>query len=127
MLVQQNSLMANHIISPVINSLGVYGDLLGGNGEYTVSELKNSVGENSLIGCLIYYESHWRVDAVGDNGTSFGLLQFKKATFEMYSERYNLMLDIHKPQDQIVLAHLMISENWRNVYHWSVAPKCLAP
>ena len=44
----------------------------------------NTIKFKKLITC----ESVWKEDAAGDNGTSFGILQFKYPTFEMFNAKY---------------------------------------
>ncbi|MBI2055763.1 MAG: transglycosylase SLT domain-containing protein [Candidatus Sungbacteria bacterium] len=66
---------------------------------------------------LISCESVWKEDAAGDNGTSFGILQFKDPTFELFNKKYKFeRRDIMNPQHQIDLAVLMISDGY--IYHW---------
>ena len=66
---------------------------------------------------LIRCESEWKLDAVGDRGKSYGLLQFKVPTFELFSKKYGLAeLDIEDPFDQIDLAALMIKDGY--IKHW---------
>ncbi len=113
-------------IPAVINSLGVLGDLYWEDEEYTIQELREFVGEKSVVGCLIKYESGWQENAVGDNGKSFGLLQFHKATFDLYAKKYNLDLEYKNPSHQILLANLMLNDNFeKNIKHWSVWRKCV--
>lgn len=66
---------------------------------------------------LIACESQWKEDAAGDNGTSFGILQFKIPTFTHFTKKYKLEdLNIDNPRDQIELAALMISNG--HLHHW---------
>ena len=66
---------------------------------------------------LITCESIWREDAEGDNGTSFGILQFKHPTFEMFNKKYSFdERDIMNPYHQIDLAVMMISDGY--IFHW---------
>jgi len=104
---------------------GVLGALIGKVDNYNVSQLKELVGENTLIGCLIQKESSWNINAIGDSGKAIGILQFHQSTFDMFSKKYNLDLDIYNPLDQILLANLMLEENIRNIIHWSVWKQCL--
>lgn len=124
-MVQENSLMP--ISVPYIYAkLGTLGDLYWEDEEYSVSRLKELVGEKSVIDCLIRYESSWNPEAVGDFGQAIGLLQFHRPTFERYAKKYNLELDIKNPNHQILLANLMLNDNFNNVYQWSVASRCLS-
>jgi hypothetical protein len=66
---------------------------------------------------LIECESRWREDAAGDNGTSFGILQFKKSTFDYFSKKYGRDdLNVENSFDQIDLASLMIRDG--HLPHW---------
>ncbi len=66
---------------------------------------------------LIKCESNWKEDAMGDSGTSFGLLQFKKDTFSLFSKKFDLPnIDIKDPYQQIDLAVRMIKEG--QILHW---------
>lgn len=66
---------------------------------------------------LIACESEWKEDALGDNETSFGILQFKKSTFEMFIKKYGLTdLNIDNPYHQIDLATRMIKNGYG--FHW---------
>ena len=66
---------------------------------------------------LIACESQWREDAAGDNGTSFGILQFKTPTFTHFKKKYKIEnISIDNPRDQIDLAALMISNG--HLGHW---------
>lgn len=66
---------------------------------------------------LISCESVWKEDAAGDNGTSFGILQFKDPTFELFNKKYKFEgRDIMNPQHQIDLAALMIRDGY--IRHW---------
>jgi len=74
----------------------------------------------SLISCLAWYESSWRVDVYGDGGLAYGPLQYHLATFEEYCEG-----DYNSPEDQLKCADKMISNQWSSVYLWSVAERCI--
>ena len=66
---------------------------------------------------LIRCESRWKEDAAGDNGTSFGILQFKKPTFELFLKKYPIPdADMDNPRHQIDLAAAMISNGYLG--HW---------
>ena len=122
--IQNSAVKASGFSSPLIAKIGVLGDLIGKDREYSVSELKSLVKGN-ILNCLIEKESSWRIDAIGDSGKAFGLLQFHWFTFEMFSKKYNLPLNYYLPQDQILLAGLILSDDFNNIRHWSVASKCL--
>lgn len=78
----------------------------------------------TLIQNLIRCESEWKLDALGDNGASQGLLQFKVPTFDLFSKKYGLeYYDIENPYHQIDLAALMISDGYIN--HWKNCGKKL--
>lgn len=73
----------------------------------------DSVRFKRLIAC----ESRWKEDAAGDNGTSFGILQFKTSTFAHFTKKYDLAgYDIENPHHQINLAALMIRDGY--LRHW---------
>jgi hypothetical protein len=62
-------------------------------------------------------ESRGNPDAEGDNGTSFGLLQFKKSTFAHFTKKYGIAdPDIENSHQQIDLAARMIANGHLN--HW---------
>lgn len=66
---------------------------------------------------LIACESQWKEDAVGDNGTSLGLLQFKKSTFAHFSRKYVIPdADVDNPHHQIDLSAGMIADGY--LHHW---------
>lgn len=106
-LIEENSLLpiSNPIYSPKVEDVDLKYD--------------------SLIACLIYYESKGNPNAIGDNGLAFGKLQFWKSTFYEYCQRYDMELDYYNSDHQIILADEMISRDWNNVYHWSTAERCL--
>jgi len=77
----------------------------------------------ALISCLIKYESSGNPNAIGDNGTSFGILQFKKSTFKHYCvDRYGFKNDIMNPEIQKDCCQKMLGEGLIN--HWSVRYLC---
>ena len=84
---------------------------------------------------LIVCESRGKHEAVGDNGTSFGILQFKNATFAHFSRKYGMTdADIENPYHQIDLAVRMISNgrlgHWKNCSRkigWSAAQVATLP
>ena len=66
---------------------------------------------------LITCESQWKEDAAGDQGTSLGLLQFKKPTFAHFTKKYNIAdADMDDPRHQIDLAATMIADGY--LHHW---------
>lgn len=78
----------------------------------------------TLIGCLIWYESKGDPNAVGDHGTSFGILQFKPATFQEYCvERYGFTDDIFDSLTQTRCADKMIQDGY--VHLWSTYKFCV--
>ena len=84
--------------------------------EHIAAEHKiDSVQFKNLITC----ESHWKEDAAGDHGTSFGILQFKKPTFTQFSKKYSLDdydYSEQNPYQQINLAAYMIQDGYLS--HW---------
>ena len=71
---------------------------------------------------LIACESQWKEDAAGDNGTSFGILQFKTPTFAHFTKKYQLEdLSIDNPRDQMDLAAQMIANG--HLKHWKTCAR----
>lgn len=72
---------------------------------------------------LIECESQWDIEALGDNGTSFGILQFKETTFAQFSNKYmpDEEVKLHDPHDQIDLASSMIEDGY--LHHWKRCSK----
>lgn len=88
-------------------SLVVYAELAAHDAHINASKFK------ALIAC----ESVWRETALGDNGTSIGILQFKDGTFAHFNKKYNFEnRTIQNPQHQIDLATLMIRDGY--LFHW---------
>jgi len=80
---------------------------------------------HSIVDCLAWHESKYSPYAMGKDGEC-GILQFKKGTFQMYCvDKYGLRNNIWDSDIQRRCADLMLQDNWRNIYHWSVADKCL--
>lgn len=66
---------------------------------------------------LIHCESRWQEDAAGDQGTSLGLLQFKKPTFAHFLRKYPIAdAELLNPRHQIDLAARMIADG--HLHHW---------
>lgn len=85
--------------------------------EYAVAAAEESGLNPFRLKRLINCESVWKEDAAGDNGTSFGILQFKKPTFELFNKKYGFEgRDIMNPRHQIDLAALMIRDGY--IFHW---------
>lgn len=87
--------------------------------EYAAEEAREAGIHPEKFRRLIICESRGKRDAVGDNGTSFGILQFKQATFAHFSKKYAMSdADIENPRHQIDLATQMIRDgrlgHWRN-------------
>ncbi len=116
-IVQSNSVNSHNI--PVTIHSQVLGAILG---EKRGAEQQS--GLNTLIECLIMNESSGREDVYGDSGKAFGILQFHRKTFDYFSDRYFLKLDYKNSQDQIILAKVMISEDIKNLSHWTTSTKC---
>lgn len=87
--------------------------------------LNGSVKYGEVLKCLITYESQYNPNATGDSGLAFGILQFHKRTFEHYALEYKLELDYKNPIHQIILADLMLQDDWDNIVHWSPWRKCI--
>lgn len=79
----------------------------------------------TLISCLEYHESKGDPEAIGEAG-EIGCLQFLPETFEEFCvEKYKFRNDPFDPEIQKQCADRMISENWKNLYLWATANKCL--
>lgn len=77
---------------------------------------KNNLNPRNFLR-LIQCESAWREDALGDAKTSFGVLQFKKDTFSLFSDKFNFRNhDINNSYHQVDLAAKMIKEGY--ILHW---------
>lgn len=113
-ILQGNSLIAPKILSQTDKKavLSVFYD-------------ENGLDLDPLIKCLIKHESNGNPNAIGDNGKAFGVLQFHLPTFEYFKHRYGLdYLQYEDPQDQILLANLIIGEDFNNVKHWTTYKFC---
>ncbi len=87
--------------------------------DYAAAAAKDAAINPTKFQRLITCESRWKADAEGDNGTSFGLLQFKQATFDHFTEKYGMAdAEIQNPHHQIDLAARMIAnghlDHWKN-------------
>lgn len=49
---------------------------------------------------------------IGDSGASVGIAQFQQPTFDEFSKKYNLKLDINNPKDQIILMKRMFDDGF---------------
>jgi len=77
----------------------------------------------TLIDCLIFYESSGRVDAIGDNGKSKGILQFQVPTYKHFCiDKYGLPDDMMNPENQKRCSDYMISDGLS--FHWSTLKLC---
>lgn len=84
---------------------------------YTEKSAQESGLDPQKFAALIECESHWKPEARGDNGMSIGILQFKRATFDLFSKKYGLAEpDINNSFQQIDLAALMIRDGY--IGHW---------
>jgi hypothetical protein len=83
----------------------------------------------ALIDCLQKHESGFNEMAIGDRGTSFGCLQFKKSTFKEFCiDKYKIAYsldEIWDCQKQIECANEMLCERWEHITKWSASRKCL--
>lgn len=85
--------------------------------EYAADVAEKAGIDSTKFQKLVECESLWKADAEGDNGTSFGLLQFKINTFELFKKKYEITnANINNPYDQIDLAAKMIAD--RYLFHW---------
>ena len=77
-----------------------------------------------IVDCLIKYESGGNIQARGDNNTSFGILQFKKNTFQYYCvENYSYRDDIWDAGIQKSCSAEMVRNGLIN--HWTLYRLCL--
>lgn len=85
--------------------------------EYSEISAQEAGINPTLFKRLIACESRWNDRAEGDNGTSFGLLQFKEDTFLLFAKKYNLATASYvNPHHQMDLAALMIRDGY--ISHW---------
>jgi hypothetical protein len=85
--------------------------------DYAVKAAESARIDTLKFQKLVECESLWKADAEGDQGTSFGLLQFKESTFEQFKEKYGILnADINDPYDQMDLAAGMIADGY--LFHW---------
>ena len=89
-----------------------------------------SLGHETLINCLIKYESNGNENAYNpcdtDGREKIGILQFDSRTFKHYCvDRYELPNDIWNGDIQKTCCDNMISENWGNIYHWGTINLCI--
>lgn len=80
------------------------------------------------LGKLVKCESGGRPEAINpkdrDNTPSYGLLQFKPTTFDMYKKRYNIEGFMMDPQAQIKIVRRMMDDPkviWKNEF-----PDCVS-
>lgn len=66
---------------------------------------------------VIQCESSYRENVFGDNGKAYGIAQFWKTTFDMFSKKSGMELDYHNTDDQIELTAWAFSEGYAS--HWS--------
>lgn len=70
---------------------------------------------------VAYCESEYKANAVGDHGKAYGVYQFHRATFEMFSKQMGEKLDYYNPEDNIKLAIWALANDKEN--HWSCYKK----
>jgi len=79
----------------------------------------------TLINCLVYYESGGNSEAVGKDG-EIGILQFLPTTWRTYCvNKYGFEDNIWSEDLQKICADQMLKEDFRNIRHWTTASKCL--
>lgn len=83
--------------------------------EPALDEIRLSEAYMSLQS-LIMCESSGNPKAIGKAG-EIGILQFLPSTFEEFSERYSLNLDIYNPDHQVELSAKMIRDGY--VFLWT--------
>ena len=115
-----NSVSAPTLVNPVLSDQIV----IQGNSVKAVASIDMPIVNKQLIACLIYYESKENENAIGDHGTSFGCLQFKKDTFQEFCvEKYKFRDDIMNCGIQKSCADLMIRDGY--AYKWTALKSCL--
>lgn len=68
-------------------------------------------------------ESGFNQGAVGDSGTSFGIFQYKKDTWNRYNKLTGQNLDINSAHDQAKLTALIFSKYPREKVAWTCYSK----
>ena len=82
--------------------------------EPALDEIRLSEAYTSLQS-LIMCESSGNPKAIGKAG-EIGILQFLPSTFEDFSERYSLRLDIYNPDHQVELSSKMIENGYGRLW-----------
>ena len=71
-----------------------------------------------LLEKIVWLESNWKVNAIGDGGRAFGLAQFHKGTFNQFKEKAEMPeLEYKNPYHQITLLVWAIENNLQS--HWT--------
>jgi hypothetical protein len=91
--------------------------------QYRLANDKLGAQIELLAGCESNHGQHPEIKEKGfiidSNGLrSYGLLQFQEPTFNDYTKRYGLVLEITNDDDQRMLAYRMIKEDPKNWRHW---------
>ncbi len=68
--------------------------------------------DGSLVSAMVKCESKGDIDAVGDSGRAFGILQYHKASFERHSKLFGEELDYYSSYDQIKLTSWALSKGY---------------
>ncbi|MDO8493669.1 MAG: transglycosylase SLT domain-containing protein [bacterium] len=69
-------------------------------------------------------ESEFKTTALGDRGKAYGIYQFHKPTFEMFSKKLGEKLNYHDTEDNIKLAIWALSQD--KGHHWTCYRKISA-
>lgn len=106
---------SREVISPVITL-----EVLRGTTEWTPNKIKNMISrvsyiydypEKSLI-FLAFKESSFRYNVVGDKGLAYGLYQYHKLTWIIFTKKYGLEgFNIKDPVDQTVITIEALKDN----------------
>ena len=104
--------------APVSDLKGILASLIQ---QDDIMDIREQVGGNTLLKCIIQKESTWNIKAVGQ-ANEIGLLQFKQSTFEMFAKKYDLDLNVFNPNDQILLAEKMLDDGYG--FHWTTFKQC---
>ena len=112
----------NNPVNPKNASLASFGAL---DDKFIIAE---DLTFYETIKCLARYESSTNPKKMNwnDNGSpSYGLLQFKKFTFEAYCvDKFGFVNVIMNPEIQTRCANYMLKDNYNNITHWTPWRNC---
>ncbi len=70
---------------------------------------------------IAYCESEYKPTALGDSGKAYGIYQFHKNTFNLFSKEKGEVLDYYNTEDNIKLAIWALANDKEN--HWTCYKK----